>query len=412
MRVTAPLALMGLAVMGLAGPANRARTVPAPSTVVSDDEADPVRSAIARKEAWTLEAAQRLRRDADRRMTLGPWSVTTDRPSGLALDVHDYYSEAPYYWPNPDDPTGPYILRDGHLNPERFSANRSSFTLMCDTVFSLGTAAYLFDDPRYAQRAARVINTWFLNPRTRMNPNLEYAGAIRGLNIGRPAGILDGRIFIRAIQGMEFLSRTGNWDMKDQEGVRRWFQEYLQWLTQSKYGLEEKTSGNNHASWWTAQVAAVATFVQNGTAAKMAFSYYRDRIFPRQIGPDGSAPREEALVSPWYSVFNLEAFTMVCRIAAVNGTDLWSVRNKNGLDLSSVINYLKPALSNPHKWSREQATDLDTNALYFLAFAGMGLKKPEYIALYQKLEHPEHAWLSLVDLLVGRWEASGHQTRH
>jgi hypothetical protein len=396
----------------VAGAAVCVRATPAPMTIVSDDEADPVRSAIARKEAWTLEAARRLRSDADRRMLIGPWSVTTDRPSAIPLDPHDYYSEAPYYWPNPDNPTGPYFLRDGHLNPERFAANRNAFTQMCDTVFALGTAAYLFDDVRYAQRAVRIINTWFVNPKTRMNPNLEYAGAIRGLNYGRPAGILEGRIFIRAIQGMEFLARTGNWDTKDQDVVRRWFQDYLQWLTQSKYGMDEKTSGNNQASWWTAQVAAVATFVQSDAVAKMAFDYYRDRIFPRQIAPDGSAPHEEARVSPWYSVFNLEAFTMVCRIAEVQGTDLWSVHTKNGLDLGSVIDYLKPALSDPRKWSREQATDLDTDALYFLAFAGMGLKKPQYIALYQKLEHPERAWLSLVDLLVGRWEASGHQTRH
>jgi hypothetical protein len=77
-----------------------------------------------------------------------------------------------------------------------------------------------------------------------------------------------------------------------------------------------------------------------------------------------------------------------------------------------VIDYLKPHLLDPRGWNREQANDLETDALYFLAFAGMGMKKPEYIALYQRLEHPDKAWLSLVDLLVGRWEAAGHQTRH
>ncbi len=398
--------------MAALGIVAEAMAVPAPMTVVSDDEADPLRSAISRKEAWTTDAVRHLRADADRRMLQGPWSVTTERPAGLPLDAHDYYSEAAYYWPNPEDPGGPFLLRDGHLNPERFNANRNALTQMCDTVFALGTAAYLFDDTRYAQRAARVVNAWFINPRTRMNPQLEYAGAIRGLNLGRPEGMLEGRAFIRAIQGMEFLSRTGSWDAKDQEAVRKWFQEYLQWLTQSKFGLEAKTSGNNQASWWTAQVAAVASFVENEAAMKMAFDFYRDRIYPRQIAENGSAPREEARISPWYSVFNLEAFTMVCRIAQVQGTDLWSVRGKNGLSLGGVIDYLKPYLADPRRFSREQALDLDTDALYFLAFAGMGLKNPAYIGLYQKLEHPERAWLSLVDLLVLRWEAAGHQTRH
>jgi hypothetical protein len=40
------------------------------------------------------------------------------------------------------------------------------------------------------------------------------------------------------------------------------------------------------------------------------------------------------------------------------------------------------------------------------------MKKPEYIALYRKLERPESAWLGLTDLIVGRYEAAGHQTRH
>jgi hypothetical protein len=123
--------------------------------------------------------------------------------------------------------------------------------------------------------------------------------------------------------------------------------------------------------------------VEGDAAKKMAFNYYRDRIFTRQISGDGSAPREEASTSLSYSVFNLEALTMVCRIAEVQGVDLWSVRGKNGSTIETVINYFQPYLSDSRKWSREQEADLETDGLYFLAFAGMGLKKPEYVALYQ-----------------------------
>jgi len=381
-------------------------------TVVSDAEADPLRSAITRKELWTQDAARRLRAAADRRMKEGPWSVTYERPRGIELDAHDYYSEAPYWWPNPEDPSGPYILHEGRLYPDRFSANRTALNSMSNAVFALGAASYLFDDARYAQRAALLLNTWFVNPRTRMNPNLDHAQGIRNWNTGQPAGIIEGRALIRAIQGMEFLAQTGDWDAKEQLAVRKWFEDYLHWLTQSRNGVEERRSGDYHASWWTAQTAAFATFVGDEAAARMAFDFYRDRVFPRQIRPDGSAPREEARATAWYSVFNLEAFTILCRIAEVQGVDLWNVRGRNGATLGNVIDYLRPYLADPRQWSREQANDLETDALYFLAFAGMGMKKPEYIALYQRLEHSEKAWLSLVDLLVGRWEAAGHQTRH
>ena len=82
---------------------------------------------------------------------------------------------------------------------------------MCDAVFTLSAAAFLLDEPRYGQRAARVIQTWFINPKTRMNPHLQYGQVIRGVSEAG-AGILDGRSFIRAIQGMEFLAQTRTWD--------------------------------------------------------------------------------------------------------------------------------------------------------------------------------------------------------
>jgi len=384
-----------------------------PMTLVSEDEAEPIRSAIIRKEAWTQDPVRRLRADAEHHMKEGPWSVTTERPKGVALDIHDYYSEAPYWWPVTEDPTAPYVRRDGQLNPNRFLANKNALNSMCDAVFSLGSAAFLLDNPQYAQRAARVIQTWFINPKTRMNPSLEYAQAIPNVNTGRGAGIVDGRSFIRAIQGMEFLAQTGSWDPKDQAAVRKWFEEYLHWLTQSQNGVDEKSSGNNHASWWTAQVAAIATFVEDEKAQQMAFQYYTSHIFTRQIKADGSAPREEARTrSLSYSAFNLEALTMTCRIAQVRNVNLWTAQGKGKATLVTVIDYLEPFLADPKKWNKEQVAEFQNDGLYFLAFAGMGLKRPEYVGMFRKLEHPEGAWLSMVDLLVGRWEAAAHQTRH
>ena len=103
---------------------------------------------------------------------------------------------------------------------------------------------------------------------------------------------------------------------------------------------------------------------------------------------------------------------MLCRIAQAHGTDLWTVRARNGAAIGTVIDYLEPYFANPRQWSKEQVAEFRNDGLYFLAFAGMGLKKPEYVALFRKLEHPEGAWLSFVDLIIGRWEAAAHQTRH
>src|SRR5690349_10017590 len=97
-----------------------------PRTLVSEDEADPIHSAIQRKEVWTLDPARRLRIEAERRFKEGPWSVTNTRPEGLDIDPHDYYSEAPYWWPDPENPSGPYIRKDGQFNPDRFLENKNA----------------------------------------------------------------------------------------------------------------------------------------------------------------------------------------------------------------------------------------------------------------------------------------------
>ena len=382
-------------------------------TLVSSAEAEALHSAIVRKEAWTVDSVRRLRADADRRSREGPWSVTTERPQGVAMDIHEYYSQAPYWWPQDGDPMAPYVRRESQANPNRFLANRNALISMSEAVFCLGTAAYLLDEPRYAQRAVRDINTWFVNPKTRMTPNLEHSQTIRNYTSGHGTGIVDGRVFIRAIQGMELLAQTGYWDAKDQQAVRKWFEEYLTWLTAANYPNAEKRAGNFHATWWTAQVAAISTFVGNEAQQKAAFNYYRDHIFPRQIKADGSAPREEARAKGlWYSTFNVEAMTTICRIAQLRGVDLWTVHAKGNAGIGTVIEYLLPSLTDPKRWTREQIADISNDGLYFLAYAGMGLKKPEYLSLYKKLEHPESAWLALTDLLVGRYEAAGHQTRH
>src|SRR5205085_294802 len=123
-----------------------------PMTLLSENEADPIHSAIVRKEAWTVDSVHRLRAEAEKRLKEGPWSVTSDRPSDPLLDPHEYYSEAPYWWPDPENPAGPYIRKDGQYNPDRFLSNRAALNSMSDAVFTLGAAAFLLDDTRYAQR--------------------------------------------------------------------------------------------------------------------------------------------------------------------------------------------------------------------------------------------------------------------
>jgi hypothetical protein len=390
--------------------ASFARAADTPATLVSSDEAEPIRSAVIRQEAWTQDPVRRLRLEAERYLKEGPWTVTTDRPKGMDLDAHLYYSESPYYWPDATNPTGPYIRRSGLANPAAFTANHAALGSLCDAVLTLGTAAYLLDDTRYATHAAHLIQTWFLAPKTRMEPNMDHAGTVPGMrNAGAvsPGGVTEGRPLIRAIQGMEFLAKSGAWDPKDEAATRKWFEEYLRWLTPA--GATPTDRRIDTSLWRAALEASAASFAEDAATERRIFDSYRDRGLPRPPrAPAGAVagPPAQALAA------NLEARAMICRVAQMHGVDLWSVASRGGGTISSSIDSLETSLADPKQWSKEQAAGFEADGVYVMAFAGIGLNRPAYVAEFRKLERPENAWLSLVDLLVSRWEAAAHQTRH
>lgn len=64
-------------------------------------------------------ALKKLEADARRAMQQSPLSVVTKAVTPPSGDKHDYLSQAPYFWPNPNTADGlPYIRRDGERNPE------------------------------------------------------------------------------------------------------------------------------------------------------------------------------------------------------------------------------------------------------------------------------------------------------
>ena len=152
---------------------------------------------------------QVIRRNAGEALRSAPWTVTSQRPEDVGAGSNDYYGEGPYWWPDPNNPTGPYIRKDGQRNPNRFQANRRDLGEMCSAVLALGMGAFLLGDKACGAHAGRVLSTWFIEPKTRMNPNLEYGQAVRGINTGRGTGLIDTVPLIHAAQGIWLLDRAG-----------------------------------------------------------------------------------------------------------------------------------------------------------------------------------------------------------
>src|SRR4051795_6505582 len=169
-----------------------------------------------------------------------PVTVTAASSPRSAGGKHDFFSEGDYWWPDPQNPDGPYIQRDGMSNPGNFNDHRRSLMRLSVQVPALAAAWKLTGDSRYSEHALKHLRAWFVDLATRMNPSLQYAQAIHGRFTGRGTGIIDTIHLVEVVRAAEVLDRAPGWRGGDKEAVRAWFNDYLTWLTTHPYGIAER----------------------------------------------------------------------------------------------------------------------------------------------------------------------------
>jgi hypothetical protein len=331
------------------------------------------------EEARSLKPPARLAAARSEAIGLGPWSVTFARPSGgTPAGPHDYFSEGPYWWPDPANPNGPYIRRDGEVNPDRFTRNHDDLAALAEAILTLSLAAYTNRDEPAARRAWHLAHVWFIDPATRMNPDLEFGQAIRGRTTGRGIGLIDTRPFIWTVQGLALLRASFPAPRTD-ASVTDWFRQFTQWMRWSTKGRDELYNGNNHSTWWVAQVAAYGLYAEIPAAVTQCWDLYRDYLIPHQLRPDGSAPLEEARTrSLSYSAMNLDGLALICRLARRTGVDLWNFQTPEGAGILRSLEYLVPFLADPAKWTKPQITPVSRTRGYAAGFAALDVpsRKP------------------------------------
>ena len=306
--------------------------------------------------------------EADRAVRMAPVSVMDKKKTPDSGDKHDYMSVAPYFWPDPTKPDGlPYIRKDGEHNPESTDADASDsprFGHVCSAVENLGLAYYFTGREEYARYASLLIRTWFLDPSTRMNPNLNFGQAIPGVVSGRGTGIIDGRKLAQVVDAVGVLSASKEWTDADQRGMVDWMDHYLDWLLRSKNGRDEAKASNNHGSFYDVQVVSLALFVGKQDLARKVLEDARKKRIASQIEPDGRLPRELARTKSFsYSLFDLEALEELASLGERAGVDLWSYTTTDGRSLRKALDFLAPYADEKKAWPYPQITKVERSSL-------------------------------------------------
>ncbi len=339
---------------------------------------------------------ERIRHEADDALTRGPWSVLDKPHVPPSGDKHDYYSVGPYWWPDPEKPDGlPYIRRDGEVHPDRAKYDNTGMGRTISAVRELARGWYFTQEPAYAERAARLLRTWFLDPATKMNPHLEYGQAIPGLTQGRGIGIIDTTGLIDLVDSVGLLESSDAWTDDDQRQLQQWFGQYVDWLVHSSHGRDEDRTSNNHAVWYDAQVASFALFAGEEETARRMLAQVGPRRIATQIEPDGRMPAELARTKSFsYTSMNTRGFLRLAQLAGNVDVDLWNYRTADGRSLATALDWLAPYVLVEKPWTGKQISRIDpARSASLYRQAALHLDNPVYARIGALVDDPLELFL-------------------
>jgi hypothetical protein len=281
-----------------------------------------------------------------------PVTVTAFVSPRSAGGRHDFYSEGDYWWPDPNNPNGPYLQRDGQTNPDNFVAHRHAMIRLSQIIGALASSYVMTGDDKYVSHAFHHAKAWFVDTATMMNPSLNFAQAIQGRATGRGIGIIDTIHLIEVAQGLSVMQESAVVDKELLLAIKDWFSKYLVWLTTHQYGMDEMNAKNNHGTCWVMQVAAFAKFTGNLDLVKFCKDRYKTVLLPNQMAADGSFPEELRRTKPYgYSLFNLDAMAMICKILSDEKENLWTYVTPDGKGIEKGIQFLLPYVQDKNKWT-------------------------------------------------------------
>ncbi len=336
-----------------------------PSTKIYDPTLlESSKKKIAEGGASVMPAYRKLLRDAEKALTITYPSVVEKELPSPSGDMHDYVSLSPYWWPNPSTASGlPYVRRDGHRNPETDKYDRDALDKFFKGMEMLSLAYYFSGEDKYAQKATQLLKMWMVDKSARMNPNLNYAQFVPGVNdeMGRGYGIIDTYSMVYLTDYIRILETSGALDAKDMASVRNWFAQFSDWLLNSPNGQDEASAENNHGLAYDVQLATTLVFAGDTTRAKeLLANFHVKRVYP-QVEADGSQPFELVrTMAMHYSLFNLWHMLDMCELARSFNMDLYTKSDGNGRSIDAALQFLLPFANQPQDmWPYQQIRDWD-----------------------------------------------------
>ncbi|MGB3167606.1 MAG: alginate lyase family protein [Alteraurantiacibacter sp.] len=289
----------------------------------------------------------------DAALANGPYSVT-DKPRPVpGATANDYASIGPYWWPSGRGDGLPYTRRDGEVNPERDGPefDRDRLRNFAADMKALALAWHATREDRYAERAASLARTWFLDPATRMNPNMDFAQGIPGRVDGRGEGIIEARDLSTVAESLGLLWASGALSTDDKRDLMQWYGEMAVWLATSENGADEMAKTNNHGVFYDFTLAHFALFAGADDVLRNIVRNFPQYRLGVQMDRQGRFLDELRRTRSWhYAHFVVEGAAQLATIAECVDLDLWNAQLDDGRSLATARDFLRRYEADPETW--------------------------------------------------------------
>ncbi len=297
----------------------------------------------AMKQKLTDKEIEHMKEIVEEIFTYPEQSVTFDRPDFVShLDKHQYFSLSSYFYPVEGDPSHVWVRRDGEVNPESIAYAKRGLRKTSMVISLASLVYYMTGEKRYYELLKKHLRSFFINPETRMLPNMNHAQMIVNDPVhkdGRGGGIID--FASNMGYGFVMLKHLYDADMLEEDlyqELKSWISELVQWMQTSPVAFQEQSSLNNHGTIFTLMMAQLHFFLGDlDEHRKQLLLEINLRL--AQINPDGSMPRELGRTRGLaYSTMNLKSYIDTYKILDVDFANIRTLRN--------AFMFLVPVLNN------------------------------------------------------------------
>lgn len=318
-------------------------TVSHPNMFVSSDEIEDIKAKID-QEPWK-SAYEKMIKDANIALNVKPPSVTYKGKTPSSGDRHDYYTENPYGgWKNCS--CAQHMKKcseinccgnawcDGKINLDQDRTDYEYVLLLGNSVRNLGMAYAFTGDKKYADKVLDFINTWCVNPTTKMNPKFTNDQSRIEISITIPG----------MFYGADLIWNYPGWNANDKQKFKEWVSDMIK-------SAKTWSRDNNWEGWRLVLISAASVITEDEDSRNYAFDKWKEAI-PIQIGTDGKMVQElHRTLSLFYSVFGMNALTQTTEIARHYNVDLYNYKTPDGRGLELALDYHAPYIALKKPWT-------------------------------------------------------------